>query len=48
MAGWYWENRLPVSTQPTAEVLMTFSNLLKSFRSSYMAHADIPVIPCLR
>ena len=32
LAGWWFENRMPVATEPTSEVMMTLSSLLGSYR----------------
>jgi hypothetical protein len=32
LAGWYYENRIPVSTEPTQEVCLTLSSLLGPFK----------------
>jgi uncharacterized phiE125 gp8 family phage protein len=37
LAGWYFENRVPVSDKPTSQVEFTLSNLLTGYRSKYMA-----------
>lgn len=37
LAGWYYDNRMPIGTQPTAPVQMTLDNLLTGFRSNRMA-----------
>jgi len=40
LAGWYYENRIPVSTQPTQDVLRTLASLLKGFRSGYLPRVN--------
>jgi len=36
LAGWYYENRIPVTTTPTSDIIRTLDNLLKGFRSGYL------------
>jgi len=40
LAGWYHENRLPASTQPTQDVMFTVTNLLRGFRSGYLPRVN--------
>ena len=37
LAGWWYENRLPVGTQPTTDIANTLKNILTGFRSNYLA-----------
>lgn len=37
LAGWWYENRLPVGTQPTTDIANTLKNILTGFRPNYLA-----------